>query len=145
MYCGRRLPVSRLAALVTAFSFTAAMAATVEPPPAAPSAATADPSGLTPEPARYEFGGTFGEQLHRAGVSDALVMDALTRGVADAVAGKKLSPADQQQLTQYVRQVHEAAGARNKSVASDYLANNAKAKGIKTTSSGLQYRIVVAG
>jgi FKBP-type peptidyl-prolyl cis-trans isomerase len=133
--------------LVTALSFTAvtAAAATIEPAPAPTSAATADPSGLTPEQASYAFGVTFGEQLHRAGVSDAIVMDALTRGVADAVAGKKLNPADQQQLTQYVRQVHDAAGARNKAAASDYLANNAKTKGIKTTASGLQYRIVVAG
>jgi len=67
-------------------------------------------------------------------------MDALTRGVADAFAGKKLDLAGQQQLTQYVRHVREMEGARNEAVASDYLANNAKAKGVKTTASGLQYR-----
>jgi FKBP-type peptidyl-prolyl cis-trans isomerase FklB len=72
-------------------------------------------------------------------------MDALTRGLADAIAGKKLSQADQQQLALYVRQLHDAAAARNKAAATDYLASNAKARGIKTTASGLQYRIVSAG
>jgi FKBP-type peptidyl-prolyl cis-trans isomerase FklB len=147
MHCGRHLSVYRLAALVTAFSFSAVTAATIAPSPqTAPSSAPAgDPSSLTAEQASYAFGVTFGEQLHRAGVTEGVVMDALTRGVTDAIAGKKLSPADQQRLAQYVRQVHDAAGARNKAAASDYLENNAKSKGIKTTPSGLQYRIVVAG
>jgi FKBP-type peptidyl-prolyl cis-trans isomerase len=147
MQCGRYRAAFRLAVLATVFSFTAGTAATNEPAPqlAAPSSSAANPSGLTTEQASYEFGVTFGEQLHRAGVSDGVSMDALTRGLADAIAGKKLNQAEQQQLTQYVRQVHDALGARNQAAATDYLTNNAKARGIRTTASGLQYRIVAAG
>jgi FKBP-type peptidyl-prolyl cis-trans isomerase len=100
---------------------------------------------LTPEQASYAFGVTFGEQLRRSGASEGIVMDALTRGVTDAFGGKKLDLAAQQQLTQYVRHVRDTEAARNKAAAGDYLANNAKAKGIKTTPSGLQYRIVAPG
>jgi FKBP-type peptidyl-prolyl cis-trans isomerase len=136
-----------VATLLTAFSFTAVTAGAIESAPqkAPPSSPAADPSALTADQASYAFGVTFGEQLRRSGVSEGVVMDALTRGVTDAFAGKKLDPADQQQLTQYVRHVRDAQGARNKAVASDYLANNAKAKGVKTTPSGLQYRIVIPG
>jgi FKBP-type peptidyl-prolyl cis-trans isomerase len=136
-----------LAALVTAFSFTGVTAGTVAsaPPTAPSSAAAADSPGLSAEQASYAFGVSFGERLQGAGVSEGIVMDALTRGVTDALVGKKLGPADQQQLSQYVRQVHEAAGTRNKAVAGDYLANNTKVRGVKTTPSGLQYRIVIPG
>lgn len=144
---GRHVLVYRLAALLMASSFIAATAATITlaPQTAPPSAPAADPANLSGEQASYAFGVTFGEQLRRAGVSEGIVMDALTRGVTDAFVGKKLSPADQQQLSQYVRQVHEAAGARNKAAAGDYLASNAKAKDIRTTPSGLQYRILIRG
>ena len=147
MQRGRYLPVGRLAVLLTAFSFTAMAAGAVEsvPQKAPPSASAADSSVLTADQASFAFGVTFGEQLRRSGVSEGIVMDALTRGVADAFAGKKLDLAGQQQLTQYVRHVREMEGARNEAVASDYLANNAKAKGVKTTASGLQYRMVVPG
>lgn len=137
----------RLAVLAIATTVSSAVTATNDPPPqmAPTPAAETNSAGLTREQASYEFGVTFGEQLHRAGVSDSVVMDALTRGMADAIAGKKLNEADQQQLAQYVRQMHDAVGARNKAAANNYLANNAKSRGIKTTASGLQYRIVSAG
>ncbi len=147
MQRGRSLLGCRWIACLTAFSFTAAMAGTIESTPQKPplSAPAADPSVLTAEQASYAFGVTFGEQLRRSGASEGIIMEALTRGVTDAFAGKKLDLAGQQQLTQYVRHVRDTEAARNKAVAGDYLANNAKTKGVKTTSSGLQYRIVVPG
>lgn len=147
MQCGRYLLVCGLTTLLTGFSFTAGTAGAIASAPqkATPSAPAGDPSVLTAEQASYAFGVTFGEQLRRSGASEGIIMDALTRGVADAFAGKKLALADQQQLTQYVRHVRDTEAARNKAVAGDYLANNAKAKGVKTTPSGLQYRIVVPG
>ena len=147
MQCGRNLLVCRLVTLLTALSFTGAMANTIEsvPQKALPSVPTADTSVLTAEQASYAFGVTFGEQLRRSGASDGILMDALTQGVKDAFAGKKLDVAGQQQLTQYVRHVRDIEGARNRVVAGDYLANNAKAKGVRTTPTGLQYRILVPG
>jgi FKBP-type peptidyl-prolyl cis-trans isomerase len=133
--------------LLSAFSFLAVTAGATESAPqkGPPAAAAADQAVLTAEQASYAFGVTFGEQLRRSGASEGIIMEALTRGVTDAFAGKKLDVAGQQQLTQYVRHVRDTEGARNKAVAGDYLANNAKAKGIKTTPTGLQYRIVVPG
>ena len=143
MQCGRYRLVCRLTALLTAFSFTAAVAATSAPAPQ--QAPAPDTPVLTAEQASYAFGVTFGEQLRRSGVSEDILMDALTQGIKDAFGGKKADVAGQQQLTQYTRHVRDTVGARNKAVAGDYLASNAKAKGVKTTPSGLQYRIVAPG
>jgi FKBP-type peptidyl-prolyl cis-trans isomerase len=136
-----------LTALLAAFSFSTVTAGTIESAPqkAPASDPAANPSELTAEQASYAFGVTFGEQLRRSRVSDGIVMDALTRGVTDAFAGKKLDLGGQQQLTQYVRHVRDIEAARNNAVAGEYLASNARAKGVKTTASGLQYRIVVPG
>lgn len=147
MQCGAYQLVCRVALLVAAFSCTAFPVSATEPASsnASPSSATTDSPVLSADQASYAFGVTFGEQLRRSGVSEGIVLDALTRGVTDAFGGKKLDPGAQQQLAQYVRHVRDVEGARNKAVAGDYLANNAKAKGIKTTPSGLQYRIVTPG
>jgi len=88
---------------------------------------------------------TFGEQLRHAGLQENLVLDAVMRGVKDAIAGKKLSSSDQQQLAQYVRAVREAQGVRNSAAAREFLASNAHQSGVKTTASGLQYKIVASG
>jgi len=128
---------------------SAPAAATSAAAPSAPAAATPPPAPtsptLTPEQARYEFGMTFGEQLRHAGLQQDLSLDAVMRGVKDAIGGKKLTAADQQQLAQYVRAVREAQGVRNKAAAKDFLANNSRQGGVKTTASGLQYKVIAAG
>lgn len=114
--------------------------------PKAPAAPTPPPApSLSPEQASYEFGMTFGEQLRHAGLQENLVLDAVMRGVKDAIAGKKLSSSDQQQLAQYVRGVREAQGVRNSAAAREFLAGNAHQSGVKTTASGLQYKVISAG
>ncbi|MBS0612018.1 MAG: FKBP-type peptidyl-prolyl cis-trans isomerase [Proteobacteria bacterium] len=128
---------------------SAAPAASAPTTSAAPAAATAPTPPTTPtltaEQASYEFGMTFGEQLRHAGLQQDLSLDAVMRGVKDAIGGKKLSAADQQQLAQYVRAVREAQGLRNKAAAKEFLANNARQSGVKTTASGLQYKVIAAG
>jgi FKBP-type peptidyl-prolyl cis-trans isomerase FklB len=111
------------------------------PSPAAP-AAPAAPSG---EQTGYLFGLTFGEQMHRVGITNEVSVDAITRGLKDGLQGKKSTPADQQQLQAFVRSIMETAEARNKTAAHDFLARNAHEKGVKTTASGLEYRIISAG
>ncbi len=134
---------SAQAARVTA---TAPSAAATPAAPAAPAAPISPPApSLSPEQASYEFGMTFGEQLRHAGLHQNLVLDAVMRGVKDAIAGKKLSSSDQQQLAQYVRSVREAQGVRNTAAAREFLASNAHQSGVKTTASGLQYKIIAAG
>jgi FKBP-type peptidyl-prolyl cis-trans isomerase FklB len=116
------------------------------PVPATPPAAPAPPPApaLTSDQASYLFGLTLGEQLHSIGVAD-IQLDTVSRGVKDALAGKKSTPADRQQLTEYVRASVQAAAAKNKTAAQDFLAKNGKEKGVQTTASGLQYKVIKAG
>jgi FKBP-type peptidyl-prolyl cis-trans isomerase FklB len=104
-------------------------------PPAAPSA----------DQASYLFGLTFGEQLHRFGITDQLSIDAVTRGMAEGLQGKKSTPADQQQLQAFVRSVVAAGAARNQAAAAEFLERNGHEKGVTTTASGLQYKVIAPG
>jgi FKBP-type peptidyl-prolyl cis-trans isomerase FklB len=106
------------------------------PPPAAPA--------LTSEQASYLFGLTLGEQLHGIGVPDVQA-DAVSKGVKDAMAGKKSTPAEKQGLNEYVRGAAQAASTRNKTAGQEFLAKNGKEKGVQTTASGLEYKIIKAG
>jgi FKBP-type peptidyl-prolyl cis-trans isomerase FklB len=108
------------------------------PPPDPATPASADQTS-------YLFGLTFGEQLHRFGITDQLTLDAVTRGLQDGLQGKKSTPADQQQLKEFVQSVVDAALARNRAAAKDFLAKNGQEKGVTTTASGLQYKIILPG
>jgi FKBP-type peptidyl-prolyl cis-trans isomerase FklB len=107
------------------------------PPPAAP-------APLTNDQASYLFGLTLGEQLHAIGIPD-VQLDAVSRGVKDAMAGKKSTTADKQQLNEFARAAVQAAGGRNKAAAQEFLAKNGKEKGVQTTASGLEYKVIKAG
>ena len=115
------------------------------PPPAPAPSATDSPPAPSPEQTSYLFGLTFGEQMHRVGISEQVSLDAITRGIKDGLQGKKSTPAEQQQVQMYVRSVMEAATAKNQAAAKDFLERNAKEKGVKTTPSGLQYKILAPG
>jgi FKBP-type peptidyl-prolyl cis-trans isomerase len=111
------------------------------PGPAAPPAPA---PALTNDQASYLFGLTLGEQLHGIGIPDVQI-DAVGRGVKDAMGGKKSTPAERQQLNEFARTAVQASAARNKTAATDFLAKNGKEKGVQTTASGLEYRVVKAG
>ena len=128
--------------MIAAAPMVCAQAPAAAPSPPAPAAAPAAP---TAEQISYLFGLTFGEQMHRVGISDQVNLDALARGMHDGLQGKKSTPADQQQLNAYVRSVMEAAVARNQAAAKDFLAKNTHEKGVTTTASGLQYKVVLPG
>ena len=118
------------------------------PPPSPnspPAAATEPPAAPSAEQASYLFGLTFGEQLNRVGITDQVSVDVIARGVKDGLHGKKSTQADQQQVQTYVRSVMEAATTHNQAAAKEFLAHNAKEKGVTSTASGLQYKIIAAG
>ena len=110
------------------------------PAPSAPAAAAPSPDQIS-----YLFGLTFGEQMHRVGITDQLSMDAVARGLKDGLQGKKTAPADQQQLDAYVRSAMQSAVVRNQTAGKDFLARNGHEKGVTTTSSGLQFKILAQG
>ncbi|MEP6883544.1 MAG: FKBP-type peptidyl-prolyl cis-trans isomerase [Gammaproteobacteria bacterium] len=115
------------------------------PSPAPTPDATAPPATLSGEQSSYLFGLTFGAQMHGVGISDQVNLDAVTRGIHDGLQGKKSTPAEQQQLNVYVRSVMEAAVAHNQAAAKDFLDHNSHEKGVITTASGLQYKVVLPG
>jgi FKBP-type peptidyl-prolyl cis-trans isomerase len=122
-------------------------AQTPSPTPAAPASATpaAEPAAASVDQISYLFGLTFGEQMHRAGITDQVAMDAVMRGLHDGLQGKKTTPADQRQVQAYMRSQMEAAVARNRAAAKDFLEKNTHEKGVTTTASGLQYKIIAPG
>jgi FKBP-type peptidyl-prolyl cis-trans isomerase FklB len=108
-------------------------------------APTPPPSpALSNDQASYLFGLTLGEQWHSIGIPD-IQIDAVSRGVKDAMAGKKSTPADRQQLNEFARAAVQAAGIRNKTAAQEFLAKKGKEKGVQTTASGLEYKVIKAG
>ena len=117
----------------------------VRPPPT--TAAGADPGPApTPDQISYLIGLAFGAQIHNTGITpDAIVPDSVVRGLKDGLQGKQASLADQQQLAAYARSAGDAMVARNANAAKEFLAKNGKAKGVVTTASGLQYKILDAG
>jgi FKBP-type peptidyl-prolyl cis-trans isomerase len=115
------------------------------PEHAAPAAPGSPPAALTPADASYLIGVNFGGQLRRLGVNDAVVLDGLARGMKDGLTGKRTSPEEQRRLQDFIHLAMEASVAHNLDAAKDFLARNAADKGVHTTPSGLQYKVLAAG
>jgi len=116
------------------------------PAPAPLTSPAAEPAdAASADQTSYLFGLTFGEQLHHVGITDQIAVDGVMRGLKDGLQGRKSTPAEQQQLQAYVRSVMETAVARNQAAAKDFLTRNAHEKGVTTTASGLQYKVILPG
>jgi len=100
---------------------------------------------LDPHEASYLFGLGFGEQLHNVGITDQLTLKELTRGVQDGLKGKRSSQDDRRRVQAFVRAQMESSIARNQAAAKDFLARNGREKGVVTTASGLEYKVIAAG
>jgi len=105
------------------------------------------------EKAGYAIGQNIGGNLKQTGVT--IDLKAFLRGMQDSLAGKKglLSDDDiQKVLTEFDKQVQANAAAQQKAMTEKnlkegaaFLAANAKKEGVKTTESGLQYKITKLG
>ncbi len=115
--------------------------------PTANSSATAapTPAPLSNDQSSYLFGVNFGEQMGRMGIGDKISPEAVNRGLKDGLHGKKMAPTDQQQLQNFVKVAMEDGVKHNKTAAAEFLARNAHEKGVQTTVSGLQYKVINAG
>jgi FKBP-type peptidyl-prolyl cis-trans isomerase FklB len=117
------------------------------PAPKAP----AGPPGADPAPppspdqASYLFGLMFGTQMHNAGMGTDVAIDAVTKGMKDGLQGKQPTPTEQQQIQAYARASMQAQITRNQTAAKEYLARIAQEKGVVTTDSGLEYKILAVG
>jgi FKBP-type peptidyl-prolyl cis-trans isomerase len=133
--------VLALALLIGAAPFSVAQAPA--PTPAPTPAASAPPA--SPEDSAYSIGLIFGTQLHTAGFDQTLSLDAVMRGLKDGLGGKAMSDEDKMRAAQVVRSGREKLGEHNHAAARDFLAQNAKAPGVMTTESGLQYQVIMPG
>jgi len=118
------------------------------PPPAAtpaPSPVPAPAAAPNGDQVSYLFGLTFGEQMHNVGITDQVTIDAIARGLKDGLAGKKSTQADRQQVQEFVHSVMDSAIARNTAASKDFLVRNGHEKGVITTASGLEYKIIQPG
>jgi FKBP-type peptidyl-prolyl cis-trans isomerase len=130
------LKVLQGAALAAALSVTSV--ATAQNPPASAAASADDKTS-------YLFGLTYGAQMRNAGITTQVSVDAIARGIKDGLQGTQPSAADGQQLQTFVSGVQKAATAKNEADAVAFLAKNGKEKGVVTTASGLEYKVLAAG
>jgi FKBP-type peptidyl-prolyl cis-trans isomerase FklB len=105
------------------------------------------------EKASYAIGANIGRGMKKDGVQiDSRV---LSRGISDALAGRKLAMTDEEMqaaLTTLQAEVRKkleaeaaAAAAANKAAGDQFLAANKTKEGVVTLPSGLQYKILKAG
>jgi FKBP-type peptidyl-prolyl cis-trans isomerase FklB len=114
------------------------------PPPATASGADPGPAP-TPDEISHAFGLIFGSQMHNAGITNEVVPEAVLRGIKDGLQGRQPTQVEQQEIQAFVRTLSDAAAARNQAAAKDFLSRNGREKGVVTTASGLQYKIIAAG
>jgi FKBP-type peptidyl-prolyl cis-trans isomerase FklB len=133
--------------LMAAAPLAGAQTPTPAPPtPVVPGDASPAPAAdASNEQTSYLFGLTFGEQMHSVGISNQVDTDAIARGVKDGLQGKKSTRADQLQIQAFVQSVMAAQLARNKTAAQDFLTQNGREKGVKTTADGLEYKVLIPG
>ena len=132
--------------MIAASPFAGAQTPAVSPavsPPAAPAAAPA--AAPDPDHMGYLFGLTFREQLRNLGITDQVTTESIVRGMKDAMKGTKSTQADQRTLQEYVRSQMLAAIPRNQAAAKEFLARNGREKGVTTTASGLEYKVIAPG
>lgn len=95
--------------------------------------------------AGYAVGANIGGGLASQGLNSDLDVPSLVQGIQDAMAGgdMKLTVEEMQAsieaLSAQVQARQQAEADKAAQAAKDFLANNAKAAGVKTTASGLQY------
>jgi len=115
--------------------------------PAAPAAAGGADAANPKSAASYSVGVSMGEQLHRFGIgADAVSMDRIMAGLRDGMTGKaKMSEADQQNISTLIKAARDSQVETNHAAADKFLAENAKKADVKTTASGLQYKVISPG
>ena len=115
---------------------------------AASKTATKAPPGLedVKSQASYAIGVNIGRDLAR--VASECDIELLVQGLRDALAKKKPVLTDdqmQEALTSFSKEVQSKAEEKNKSAGAAFLAENKKKKGVMTTKTGLQYKVLKAG
>lgn len=103
--------------------------------------------------ASYAIGTQIGGSMKEQGIEIDLKI--VLRGMADALAGRELALSEEQldaAFTEFQKQMQakqleatKKAAAENAKVGAEFLAANRKKDGVKTTESGLQYKVLKRG
>lgn len=115
------------------------------PAAATPNTSATQPSAISSEKSSYDIGLMLGSQLEHNGVVPTLSLDAVIKGLKDAVGGRAITTEEREATLQYMREARTAIADKTRAAAHDFLARNAKQPGIVTTPSGLQYRVLDKG
>jgi FKBP-type peptidyl-prolyl cis-trans isomerase len=145
MNTGRRRTLARVIALLAAAGCGATGAAAAPPAAVAQAATPPKAPAATPEAASYDVGLLLGSQLQHNGLAPVMSLDALIRGVTDAVAGRAMTTDEREAAQRFMREAHDSLFAKNRAQGREFLARNAKLPGIVATPSGLQYQVLAAG
>jgi FKBP-type peptidyl-prolyl cis-trans isomerase len=97
--------------------------------------------------ASYSLGVLMSSTLKRQG-ADSLVLDALIAGITDVFKGNPLKVQEQEcsaVVQTYMQQAMEKKAAKMKEGGVKFLEENKTKEGVKTTASGLQYKVVTSG
>jgi len=132
-----RLACLRLCFAVLATGFTVVAAA------APPEATDAKPAPTVSR--SYSLGLSFATQWREAGIGSNLEQEELLKGIRDGLGGKALTAEDRARASAFLKATFEDLGKRNAIEAQEFLAKNAKAPGVVTTASGLEYIELNAG
>jgi FKBP-type peptidyl-prolyl cis-trans isomerase len=132
--------------LLLAFA-VAAVPAEVATAPAATATQPVPAKSPPPDPAAssYSMGLYMGSQLRTSGLQETVSLEQLKKGLVDGLGGKTATEDDKARMAQMLRDGRQAIAARNRKEAQKFLAQNAKASGVVTTDSGLQYVIIKPG
>lgn len=97
--------------------------------------------------APHSLGVLLGARLPQLGLEgDAVDFDKVSQGLKDVMSAKvHPSAADEQKVEELLKQSRSAAADRNEAAAHRFLAANGKRAGVKTTKSGLQYKVLNPG
>jgi len=96
----------------------------------------------------YSIGVNIGSNLSKQNIP--VNPDAITAGIKDAIAGKQQLTPDQIKevmatFEKDMEQKQKAAGEKNAAEGAKFLEENKKKDGVKTTASGLQYKVLKQG
>ncbi|MBS0375930.1 MAG: FKBP-type peptidyl-prolyl cis-trans isomerase [Proteobacteria bacterium] len=131
-----------MAALIAGSLLLAGSGPALGEEPAAPPAAA--PAGPAEDPS-YDIGLMLGSQLHQNGLADTVRFDALVQGLRAGLGGRLASDAQRAAANEFLRAGRDAVAGRERAAAKEFLERNAKADGVHTTASGLQYQVLAAG
>jgi FKBP-type peptidyl-prolyl cis-trans isomerase FklB len=134
-----------MACASAAHAQSVAVAPASVPPSGSPPGTPPTPIKPTPDEAGYMFGIGLGQQLHQLGVTKELSLTKVLQGLRDGLAGKQGEPDDQARIQALFRSIAAATAVKNAAVAKEFLEHNGKLKGVVTTASGLQYKIIAPG